>query len=552
MKLAGVLLIAVLGLGGALGWLRARHSPASGPCTMTVPPGGDIGRALLDAPADATVCLTAGTYPGFSVATLRPGVTLAGDGAGQTVIESVRRNTVDLMTSERITLRDLTLRGGNPAGLYASRVRGLRLEKVEVEQSAIGVHLEGGATAELVEVNFRETAEFGLLVRRAASVAADRLTVEEHRGIGVAAVDQPGGLTLRRAAISGALPGTKGEALVLNGNAAFTLIDVTVHGGTPAGIYVANARALTMQRVRIDTAVFGLHLDHNTPATLTDVGILNSTGVGLLVQRGATVNGSGMYVLDAKGTGVSLINGPGPFTLRDSRIERVVAAGLFAGVAGCADLPPASLEIPPCFYDDLPGQISTARVTLERLHMADTQGPCLVFFPGSRAEIRESRFTRCELTGMFAWGATVDIAGATFEDNAEHAIEYRAFPDPRREVIRAAEGTVQDTVIRGTRPLQGAVLGSADAAPVLGGGLLAQGSRMSLLRVTVEANRDIGVAYVNRSTGQVHDSRILDNGNWGLCVFAGSAVEAGGNDLRGNRSDSPAVCGGSVQLPAGG
>jgi hypothetical protein len=254
-------------------------------------------------------------------------------------------------------------------------------------------------------------------------------------------------------------------------------------------------------------------------------------------------------VLDTFGTGVSAINGAGQVTLRDSEISRVAAAGLFAGVAGCEDLPPASLEVPECFLRDPQSQISTISVTLERVTLADTRGPCLVFFPGVRADVRGSTFTRCELTGLFAWGATADVSDSRFEDNAEHALEYRAYPDPRGAVVLAASGTIQNTVVRATRPLEGEVAGAVFPAPVLGGGILAQGSRLVLRNNEIAANRDIGISFVNRSSGDVTGNRITANGGYGVCLLPDAQVQMRDNAVSGNRSDALTVCGGR---PAGG
>lgn len=538
-----VLLVLLAGAGGAA-FLALRRSDAQpgAVCAATVTPGQDIARALDDAAAGATVCLTSGVHRPFAGARLRSGVTLRGEGADRTTIQADRRDGLDITDSERFTLADLTVRGGSPAGMYVARVRDLTLRNVRVESAAIALHLEA-ASANLTDVTLTGSTDFGLLVRRGASITGRGLHVLEHRGIGIGAVESPGPVTLTDSDTARAAEG-RGEGIVLNGFERFSLSNVSVRGGNPAGIYVANARDLQLRGVRIAAAVFGLHLDQNTNATIDDLSITGSTGVGFLIQRGGTATAGAVRVLDTAGTGISLINGAGALTLRDSEIARIAAAGLFAGVAGCADLPPASLEVPPCFYQDLQSQISTIRVTLERVSMADTRAPCLVFFAGVRAEVRDSTLVRCELTGLFAWGATADVRGTTFEDNAEHALEYRAFPDPRGAVLREAAGTIEDSTIRNTRPLEGAILGDAGPGPVLGGGILAQGARLTVRRTEVSANRDIGVSYVNRSTGEIAGNRIVNNGGAGLCIVAGVSVTLRDNTVTGNRTNDLNACGG--------
>jgi len=545
MLLAVIVLLGLVGATGvgALAYLR-QEPEASEPCAVTVAPGEDVSRALEAAAADATVCLAAGVHRAVTVARPREGITLRGAGAGTSVIEAERKDGLDLTDAERFTLADLSVRGGEPAGIYATRVRGLTLRGVVVEGAATSIHVEGGTATELTDVRLSGSRDFGLLVRRGASLTARGLRITDHHGIGLAAVDQPGAITLQESELLRADGDGRGENLVLNGFERFTLTSVLVRGGNPAGIYAAKARELILRGVRSEGALFGLHLDENENANANELVIEASAGVGLLLQRGGTINGRAVRVLDARGTGVSAINGAGLLHLRESEIHKVAAAGLFAGVAGCADLPPASLAVPDCFRTDLPGQISTIRVLLEKVTLRETQGPCLVFFPGVKAEVKDSTLTKCELTGLFAWGATVDVSNTLFEDNAEHALEYRAYPNPLGAIVAPASGTIQDSVVRTTRPLVGEVYGSFFPAPVLGGGILAQGARLVLLRNEVNANHDVGIAFVNRSSGEVVENRITGNGSDGLCIFPGNAVQARGNMLSGNYSDNPNVCGG--------
>jgi hypothetical protein len=541
--MVAVALAALVVAGGFAAWGFLDREVVEGECSTTVPPGGDVSRAVFDAAAGATVCLAAGTHQPFVINRARPGLTVRGVSADATVVQARERNAIDLLDSERVTLAGLSVRGGSPAAVYAGRVRGLTLRDVRIESAETALHLDEGVPAIVTNVDTRGSTAFGVLVRRGASLTARTLRVSAAGGIGVAAVDAPGSVILTDGSVAHE-PNARGENLVLNGFERFSLTGVTIRGGQPAGIYVAKARELRMRDVEIQGANFGLHLDENAIANLDDVRIVESTGVGLLLQRGGTVTGTGVRVLDTSGTGVSAINGPGLLTLRDSEISRVAAAGLFAGVAGCADLPPASLEVPACFYDDMENRISTARVVLERVRMEDTTGPCLVFFPGARAEVRGSTFVRCELTGLFAWGARADVSTTTFEDNAEHALEYRAFPDPRAGILREAFGAIEDVIVRGTRPLEGAILGDLGPGPVLGGGILAQAARLEIRRTEVTSNRDIGVSFVNGSSGALDGVRITNNGGAGLCIVAGSTVTVTDTTIAGNRTDSPSACGG--------
>lgn len=542
--LTGVLSVAAVALLLAMLAFRNRETGAAA-CSTTLPADADVSAAIFRAPSGDTICLQAGTYRPISTARARPDITLVGQGPESTIVQAGDGSGIDIVDVERFTLADLSVRGGAPAAVYVGRARDVTLRNVRLGPAAFGLHADSGATLTATDLTVTGSGDFGLLLRRGATAQFDRLRVVDARGIGIGAVDDPGPLTIRNAEIARDSRAARAEGLVLNGWQRFTLENVSVQGGNPAGIYAARARELTLRSVQVQSANFGLHLDENANALAEDVSLLGSTGVGLLLQRGGTITATALRVLDTAGTGVSAINGAGLVTLRDSEISRVAAAGLFAGVAGCEDLPPASLDVPACFYEDIDARISTIRVSLERVRMEDTQGPCLVFFPGVRADVRDSTFTRCELTGLFAWGAVADVTATTFDDNAEHALEYRAFPDPRAGVIAPASGTIQDSIIRATRPLEGEILGAAGPGPVLGGGVLAQGSRLILLRNEVTANRDIGISFVNRSTGEVVDNRITDNGNYALCLLPGAAVQVRNNTITGNRSDALTACGGS-------
>lgn len=326
-----------------------------------------------------------------------------------------------------------------------------------------------------------------------------------------------------------------GDGVVLIGLERLTLSGLAVEGGGPAGIYAARSSGLMLRDVRVTSAALGVHIDEGSSATLENVTIQRSGDVGLLVRRGATVSGDGLRVHDTGGPGVAAVAGAGSLTLRRSEILRAAGPGLFAGISGCGDLGAGALDVPPCFYDNLNAYITDTTVTLDQVAVADGPGTGLVFFPGVRARLSAVDVRRQELTGLFAWGAQVDIAGSAFDDNVEHAIEYRAYPDPRGDVLRPATGSVRDSTIERTRPLAG---------PALGGGILAQGARLDVIGTAIRNNAAIGVSYVNGSSGLVAASTITGNGDAGLCVVTGSTVELRDSTITGNASDDPNACGG--------
>jgi hypothetical protein len=221
-------------------------------------------------------------------------------------------------------------------------------------------------------------------------------------------------------------------------------------------------------------------------------------------------------------------------TLRDSDVVRAgKGPGIFAGMPGCAELEAATLDISPCFYANPGSYLSRTTVVLERVKVRDGPGTGLVFFPGVTADVRSVDVTGWGLTGMFAWGSVVNVSGSTFDGNEENAIEYRAFPDPRSNVMSRAMGNIWDTTIRRTKPYK---------TGVLGGGVVVQGAELNFLRSVISENTAFGLVYDNNASGQIVDSRITQNADTGVCVLPGNNVEVRTTEVAGNANNDPRAC----------
>lgn len=524
----------------------APGSPAAPPvCSTTLRAGGDLTAAIMGAAPGATLCLGAGVHRAFSVNRPPAGVTVTGTDEGEAIFPLSGRNSIGIRNAERFTLARVIVRNGAGDGVYTANARGLILRDIMVERAANGVHIDDRSSATLSNITVTGSRGFGLLLRRLSNITATDVRVRDAEGIGIGAVDGVGTVSISESdVIRTALP-ARAEAIVAIGADKLVLTNVSVRGGNPAGLYAGKTAAVQLRGVRVESAHFGLHIDDGSAAELDGVTLTGSDEVGLLVRQSATVTGTNVRIADTAGTGVSAIAKPGLVTLRDSDIGPAGGPGLFMGAAGCDNLPPASLDIPGCFLTDPQSFIADGRVELQRVALHDTVGPCLVFFPGTHAELRDSTLTRCALTGLFAWGAEANVTGTAFDDNAEHALEYRAYPDPRRDILREASGTIAGSAVRGTRPLEGAVLGPLGPGPVLGGGILAQRSRLDVRDTEVVGNSDIGVSYVNGSTGELSGVRITANSGTGLCLLADARVRVRDTVIAGNRSDDPRACGGA-------
>lgn len=320
--------------------------------------------------------------------------------------------------------------------------------------------------------------------------------------------------------------------IVVYGAQGVTLRNFTVRG--PKGIYVSRSSGVTLDGLRVDDAALAVHVDENSTATLSNVTIARPGEVGLLVRNGASVDGRGVSISDAALVGVAAVKNAASLTLHDSEVARAgKGPGIFAGITGCAELAAATLDISPCFFANAGSYISRTQVVLERVNVHDGPGTGLVFFPGVSADVRGSQITGWGLTGMFAWGSTVNVSGSTFDVNEENAIEYRAFPDPRSSILLRATGNIWDTTIRRTKPYQG---------NVLGGGVVAQGADLSFLRSTISENAAFGLVYDNGAAGQIVDSRIVQNADTGVCALANSRVDVRTTEITGNYNNDPRAC----------
>jgi hypothetical protein len=504
-------------------------------CRVTLRPGDDIGAAVARQPIDAVVCLTPGVHQPFNVTrSTSAGVVVLGDGPDTTVIDAQREDGVTVAGAERLTLVGLTIRGGTPAGIYATNTRGLMLRDLRIESADIGIHADEGATVTIENVTVDGSAEVGLLVRKRSTVEAGGLRVVDSHGMAVGVTEGATSLTLRGSEIGRPDLPVSSDAVVAIDAGGLTLESVAVHGGNPAGIYAARVPEVNLRDVQVEGATFGVHIDDRSAATLEDVTLVGSRNTGLLVRRGATVSGDRVRVIESTGTGVSAVANAGSVTLRDGEIEGAGGAGLFAGIAGCAELPAASLAVPDCFYSDLESFVSTSALLLERVTIRDTRGPGAAIFPGVQAELYDLTVSGAEMTGVFAWGASVSISGSMFDDNAEHALEFRSYPEPRGERVQPASGSIAGTTIRGTRPLP---------SGVLGGGIVAQGAELAVRDSLIERNADAGVSYQNGSRGVMLNSRVLNNAGIGVCIAPDSAVTAQTTLIAGNRIDGLNACG---------
>jgi hypothetical protein len=246
------------------------------------------------------------------------------------------------------------------------------------------------------------------------------------------------------------------------------------------------------------------------------------------------------WIFNNGGVGVSTVGETANTVVIRNIISDNKGPGVFAGKTPCALLPPGFVEIPDCFLKNQRAYVGQANVILDSNVIQASGSTGIVMFPGTRGTFRNNHIWRNELTGLFAWGATITSEGDEYNLNEEHAIEFRAYPDPLKypqipsgERIRAV-GSLNNNDIHDS--------GVLPETGTLGGGVLAQGANLDVTNSRIYRNRGIGVSYVNTSLGRITNNRIYDNRGSGICIFKAGNVATSGNVLTGNVDNNVGVC----------
>ncbi len=284
-------------------------------------------------------------------------------------------------------------------------------------------------------------------------------------------------------------------------------------------------------------------------------------GAGATILKNSDLSGDGepppFYV--SHSTGIRIVN----LTVEGGEVGAVITAGsqvsieacllehftnvgVFIGKPGCAPLPPGSLTVPPCYLPDRESHVDDSRLELHDSSVEDNgiwgiSGTGLVFFPGTSGLVHNSTINANELTGVFFWGAHVDLDGCTFDANVEHAVEYRQYPSPKMKsgFILRAGGTMSGNRITNTRPLPG---------NSLGGGMVTQAADLNLIDNTFQSNYAWGISASNRSLLTLTGNTVSGSGQAGIIVQKGSRATLGeenvlsGNGFEGLVAQGNAFC----------
>jgi len=333
--------------------------------------------------------------------------------------------------------------------------------------------------------------------------------------------------------------GDRDAVLVFN-SADITFERFKMYMGRPANAYVWNSRNITFQHVDAGGGNIGIHYDRNSIGRISDSRVYAMRDEGILIRNRSNVTVERNWVIDNGGVGVSTVGETATTTIVRNIISHNRGPGVFAGQTPCAPLPGGVLEIPTCFLDNLQAFVGDSNVILDSNIIQESGSTGIVMFPGTRGTFRNNHIWRNVLTGLFVWGATVSSEGDEYDRNEEHAIEFRAYPDPIKypqvpsgQRIRAV-GRINNNDIHDSTVLP--------ETGTLGGGLLAQGANLDVTNSRVYRNRGIGISYVNTSLGRITNNRVYDNRGSGICIWQAGNVITEGNVLTGNVDNRVGVC----------
>jgi len=333
--------------------------------------------------------------------------------------------------------------------------------------------------------------------------------------------------------------GTRDGLLVFN-SSDLTFEEFTLYMGSPANAYVAGSRDVVFRRVDAGGGGIGIHFDANSIGTIEDSFIYAMEGDGVLTRNKSNVTVQRNWIFNNGGVGVSTVGQTANTVVIRNIISDNKGPGVFAGQTPCALLPPGFVEVPDCYLDNLRAYVGDANVILDSNIIQASGSTGIVLFPGTRGTFRNNRIWRNELSGLFVWGGVMSSENDEYDGNEEHAIEFRAYPDPLKYPEIPSGQRIRAVGIINNNDIHDSVV--LPETGTLGGGVLAQGANLDVTNSRIYRNRGIGVSYVNTSLGRIANNRIYDNRGSGICLFRAGNVTASGNVLTGNANDTVGVC----------
>jgi hypothetical protein len=359
--------------------------------------------------------------------------------------------------------------------------------------------------------------------------------------VGPLMISGKSGITIRGAGAKvSILAGGTRDSLLIFDSRDITLEDFTLYFGHPANAYVYRSQNVVFQRMDAGGGGVGIHYDVGSSGRIANSFVYAMEGDGVLIRRKSSATVERNWVFDNGGVGVSTVGETASTVISRNIISDNEGPGVFAGQTPCALLPPGFVEVPDCYLTNLDSFVGDANIILDSNVIQFSNSTGIVMFPGTKGTFRNNHIWFNHLSGLFVWGATISSDGDEYIANDEHAIEFRAYPDPLkygqvgpRYPVRAV-GSIVNNIIRDTVVLP--------ETGTLGGGVLAQGGNVDVRSSRIYGNRGIGVSYVNTSVGEIANNEIFDNRGSAVCLFKAGNVNVRDNVIRGNVEDGVGLC----------
>jgi parallel beta-helix repeat protein len=304
-------------------------------------------------------------------------------------------------------------------------------------------------------------------------------------------------------------------------------LEQVVATGSPIGIDYQNSSGRMTNVSGNNNADFGALVQTNANVTIDGGSNFSNNGFGILAQDNSTLIVRDSTVSNNPDGGIFTIKQTGSTTIERTAISGG-PLGVFVGVPGCAGLPAGDPNPPQCYVDNPDAYRSSISFRMTASTVSNPAGTGVVIFPGVSAVLQSSTISGADMTGLFAWGATVDAAGNTYDGNVENAVECRAYPAPSTGSRGMCRFTYE--TFRGSLPL---------GQNSLGGGFVSEGGAFAINLSLIENNWGIGVQVLHNGTGSVTNTTIRNNGGTAFCISGAGAVTLSGNSESGNR---PGTC----------
>ncbi|MHB8375458.1 MAG: right-handed parallel beta-helix repeat-containing protein [Dehalococcoidia bacterium] len=333
--------------------------------------------------------------------------------------------------------------------------------------------------------------------------------------------------------------GTKDSMLVFSSQN-LTFENFMLFYGHPSDAYIWQSQNIVFQQMDVGGGGIGIHYDVGSVGRITDSIIYALEGDAVLVRRRSNLTVQRDWIVQNGGVGVSTVGEAATTAIVQNVISDNKGPGVFAGQTPCSLLPPGLVEVPNCYLADLPAFVGDANIILDSNVIQASGSTGIVMFPGTRGVMRNNHIWRNKLTGLFVWGANMSSDGDEYSGNEEHAIEFRAYPDPLKYGVVGPYFPVRAVGVINNNDIHDSVVLAETGT--LGGGVLAQGANLDVTNSRIHDNRGIGVSFVNTSLGNITGNSIYNNRGSAICVYRAGTVTTSGNAISGNVDNTPGVC----------